>query len=91
MAWLSGFSRAIAELTQKQHVIKIPNSAHKKSPFIWLTEQGLDLYMQIFPIFKKQAELFTSVLTEQENKSLCNILDKLKANIEQVRADEQLD
>lgn len=76
-------SRAIAELSQKQLVAKLPNKMHKRSPLIWMTEEGKALYDRIYPIFESQAKLFTAVLTEPEKQQLCEILDKLKKHIEQ--------
>jgi len=81
-------SRAIAGLEQKGLIGKIPNQAHKNSPFIWLTGEGRELLDEIYPVFIRQAEMFTSALTETEKKELCRLLDKLKDNAEQVREEQ---
>ncbi len=83
-------SRSIAGLSEKQLIIKIPNPGHKRSPFIWLTHAGLNLYQRIIPVFTKRAEVFCSVLTEEEKDTLCRLLDKLKVQMERVRREEDL-
>lgn len=87
----ANISRAIAELSAKNYIIKMPNNAHKKSPFIWLTIEGLALYDTIYPTFTQQAEMFASVLCEQEQALLCQLLDRLKDNTEKVRKEQELD
>jgi DNA-binding MarR family transcriptional regulator len=81
-------SRAIAGLEKKGLIGRIPNEAHKNSPFIWLTEKGRKLLDDIYPVFKRQAEMFTSVLEEDEKRELCRLLDKLKNNVERVREEQ---
>jgi len=83
-------SRSVAGLSEKQLVIKTPNPRHKRSPFIWLSQAGSDLYQSIVPVFTEQAEMFCAVLTEKEKITLCNLLDKLKAHTKQVRQQEDL-
>jgi DNA-binding MarR family transcriptional regulator len=78
-------SRAITGLEKEGLIGKIPNYAHKSSPYIWLTEKGRKLVDRIYPVFIEQAELFTEVLTEGEKREFCRLLDKLKDHVEQVR------
>lgn len=84
-------SRAIAELSQKELVAKLPNKKHKRSPLIWFTQEGKALYDRILPVFSYQAELFTEILSKSEKRQLCDLLDKLKDHIEQVREEQDLD
>jgi DNA-binding MarR family transcriptional regulator len=84
-------SRAITDLSHKGLITKLPNKLHKRSPLIWMTEEGKALYEEILPEFARQAELFTDVLSESEKTQLCNILDKLKDHIEDVRVREGLE
>jgi DNA-binding MarR family transcriptional regulator len=84
-------SRAIAELSQKELITKLPNKLHKRSPLIWLTVEGKALYDQIFPIFESQANRFTDVLSAQEKNQLCDILDKLTTHIEKTREEMGLE
>ena len=84
-------SRAIAELSAKGFISKLPNKLHKRSPFIWMTLEGKAVYDSILPSFIHQANLFTEVLSAQEKTQLCNILDKLKEHIEEVRVTEGLE
>lgn len=87
----ANISRAITELSTKNYIIKMPNNAHKKSPFIWLTVEGQALFDTIYPTFTQQAEMFSSILSEQEQTLLCELLDKLKDNTEKVRREQELD
>lgn len=84
-------SRAIAELNQKGLITKLPNKLHKRSPLIWMTEEGKAVYDRIVPSFNHQAKLFTDVLSQEEKDQLCGILDKLKGHIEEVREAEGLE
>jgi len=81
-------SRAISGLQKKGLIEKLPNEKHMNSPFIWLTEKGRTLVDEIMPVFSEQAAMFTSVLSANEKKQLCRLLDKLKDNIERVRSEE---
>lgn len=81
-------SRAITGLEREGLVGKIPNHAHKNSPYIWLTDKGRKLVDRIYPVFIQQAELFTDVLTGQEKVELCRLLDKLKDHVERVRIEQ---
>ncbi|QIB64593.1 MarR family winged helix-turn-helix transcriptional regulator [Kineobactrum salinum] len=81
-------SRAITGLEREDLVGKIPNYAHKNSPYIWLTNKGRKLVDRIYPVFIEQAELFTDGLTDKEKRELCRLLDKLKNNVERVRLEQ---
>lgn len=83
-------SRSVALLSEKQLIYKMPNPGHKRSPFIWLTHAGLNLYQRIIPVFTEQAEMFCAALTKKEKVTLCYLLDKLKAHTEKVRQQEDL-
>jgi len=83
-------SRSIAGLSEKQLIIKIPNPRHKRSPNVWLTHAGMELFEGIIPVFTEQAEMFCSSLTKKEKDTLCYLLDKLKAHTEKVRQQEGL-
>ncbi|MEQ8803935.1 MAG: hypothetical protein RLP45_18025, partial [Haliea sp.] len=61
---------------------------HKNSPYIWLTEKGRKLVDRIYPVFIQQAELFTDVLSDSEQRELCRLLDKLKDHVERVRIEQ---
>ena len=78
-------SRAIAELSQKGLITKLPNKSHKRSPLIWMTEKGKSLYDTLFPVFEDQAKLFTEILSNTEKEQLSQILGKLQIHIEQLR------
>ena len=81
-------SRSIAGLSEKRLIVKIPNPRHKRSPFVWLTHGGSELYQRIVPVFTEQAEMFCAVLTDKEKTTLCRLLDKLKLHTEKVRQQE---
>jgi len=83
-------SRSIAGLLERELIVKTSNPRHKRSPIIWLTHAGLELYENIVPAFTEQAEMFCAVLTEKEKAILCRLLDKLKDNTEKVRQQEGL-
>jgi DNA-binding MarR family transcriptional regulator len=83
-------SRSIAGLSEKQLIVKMPNPRHKRSPIIWLTHAGLELYERIVPVFTEQAEMFCSALRKKERDTLCRLLDKLKDNTMKVRQQEGL-
>ncbi len=77
-------SRAIAELCEKGLVTKLTNKMHKRSPLIWMTEEGKAVYDRILPAFVEQANQFTNILSAKEKQQLCDVLDKLKDHIEEV-------
>jgi DNA-binding MarR family transcriptional regulator len=56
-----------------------------------MTLEGKAVYDRILPSFSHQANLFTEVLSAQEKTQLCDILDKLKEHIEEVRVTEGLE
>lgn len=87
----ANISRAIAALEKKEYILKLPNEAHKRSPYIWQTTSGKRLYESILPIFISQATMFTSALSDAEKKVLCHLLDKLKINTEKLRKEQGLD
>jgi DNA-binding MarR family transcriptional regulator len=87
----ANISRAIAELGAKGLITKLPNFAHKRSPLIWVTVAGKELYDLIVPVFNQQAEMFSASLTDEEKLTLCSLLDKLKLNVESVRLEEGLE
>lgn len=81
-------SRSIAGLSEKQLIVKRPNPRHKRSPIIWLTDAGVELYERIVPVFTEQAEMFCAALTKKEKDTLCRLLDKLKDNTLKIRQQE---
>jgi MarR family transcriptional regulator, 2-MHQ and catechol-resistance regulon repressor len=81
-------SRAITGLGRDGLIDRIPNHAHKNSPYIWLTQKGRRLVDRIYPVFIQQAEMFTDVLSDGEKAELCRLLDKLKDHVEQVRVEQ---
>lgn len=81
-------SRAITGLERDGLVGRIPNHAHKNSPYIWLTQKGRKLVDRIYPVFIQQAEMFTDVLSGREKAELCRLLDKLKDHVERVRVEQ---
>jgi DNA-binding MarR family transcriptional regulator len=83
-------SRAISDLEKKGIIVKLPNKSHKRSPLIWMTEQGKALYDNIVPTFTEQASQFTNVLSAKEKNQLCELLDKLKNHIELVKEEQGL-
>jgi DNA-binding MarR family transcriptional regulator len=87
----ANISRAIAELSQKGLIVKLPNKSHKRSPFIWLSKNGMALYKKIEPVHDLQADLFTDCLSQKEKLILCGFLDKIKLNAEQVKRVEGLE
>lgn len=77
-------SRAVKDLSDRALIVKLPNKKHKRSPLIWFSEQGKALYDKILPVATSQAEDLTQVLTRDEKRQLCELLDKLKDHIEDI-------
>lgn len=77
-------SRAVKDLSDRALIVKLPNKKHKRSPLIWFSEQGKALYDKILPVVTSQAEDLTQVLTRDEKRRLCELLDKLKDHIEEI-------
>lgn len=77
-------SRAVKDLSDRALIVKLPNKKHKRSPLIWFSEQGKALYDKILPVATNQAEDLTQVLTRDEKRRLCELLDKLKDHIEEI-------
>jgi len=86
----ANISRAISRLDNLELVVKLPNPKHKRSPIIWMTKEGMNLYESIVPEFNHQATMFCASLTDTEEKTLCRLLDKLKVHSEYVRDREGL-
>jgi len=86
----ANISRAISRLDHLGLVAKLPNPKHKRSPIIWMTKEGMNRYKRIVPEFNDQATMFCESLTDKEERTLCRLLDKLKAHSEQVRDREGL-
>lgn len=80
----SSVSRAVAELSARRLIRKVPNSQHKSSPLLHLTETGQALYDRILPVWESQAAENVACLSDGEQKLLCELLDRMKAHIEQV-------
>ncbi len=77
-------SRAVKDLSDRELIVKLPNKKHKRSPLIWFSEKGKALYDKILPVATSQAEDLTQVLTRDEKRQLCELLDKLKDHIEEI-------
>ncbi len=84
----STLSRAAKELEKRGLLCKLPNIRHKLSPLISFTKEGQALYNEITPIHQIQSEKLTSILSDEEKKQLCDLLDKLQDHAEEVRAFE---
>lgn len=81
----SSVSRAVAELTSRKLIRKLPNAQHKSSPLLALSESGQSLYDRILPVWEMQAAEYVACLTSGEQSMLCELLDKMKPHIERVR------
>ncbi len=81
----SSVSRAVAELTARRLIRKLPNTLHKASPILALTESGQALYDRILPVWESQAAEHVSCLTDGEQRLLCELLDRMKAHMERNR------
>jgi DNA-binding MarR family transcriptional regulator len=86
----AGISRSIAALDARQLIVKIPNPNHKRSPHIWMSVAGMDLYERIVPVFTEQAEKFCAGLSKDEQIMFCKLLDKLAHHTAEVRRNEGL-
>jgi DNA-binding MarR family transcriptional regulator len=86
----ASISRSITALDSRQLVVKMPNPKHKRSPYIWMTHAGLNLYRSIVPVFTEQAEKFCAGLTREEQITFCALLDKLTHHTGEVRRKEGL-
>lgn len=81
----SSVSRAVAELSARRLIRKLPNELHKGSPLLTLTDAGQALYDRILPVWEAQAAEHVACLTAGEQILLCELLDRMKAHVEGVQ------
>lgn len=80
----SSVSRAVAELSTRRLIRKLPNAHHRSSPILALTDGGQSLYARILPEWESQAHANVACLTPGEQTLLVELLDRLKAHLEVV-------
>ena len=68
----------VDNLEKKGYVVRKVCDSDKRVTFIKLTKKGEDLMTEIFPIHKENTKEIFSELTDEEIKTLKNILLKIK-------------
>ncbi|MDP5275421.1 MarR family winged helix-turn-helix transcriptional regulator [Chengkuizengella axinellae] len=74
--------RMINSMKNKGLVMKKSNEYDKRSHYIYLTNTGMELKVQVVPIVKKAHEQITTDISNHEINALRNLLNKLYKNVE---------
>lgn len=74
-------TRTLDKLEELGLVVRKPDPNSRRSFLIYLTEQGKQLKERVLPVPAQLNHSFLSVLSEQENKELIRILQKLVATV----------
>jgi MarR family transcriptional regulator, 2-MHQ and catechol-resistance regulon repressor len=87
----SSVSRAVSELSSRRLIRKLPNSQHRGSHILALTDAGQTLYERILPVWEAQASENVATLTSGEQRLLCELLDRLKTHLKQLHTARETD
>lgn len=81
-------SRALSKLTEKRLVLRSTDSRDKRRASLRLSARGRELYDKIVPIALHREEQLLSVLNDQEQRQLGQILDKLEQKADLLRSEK---
>ena len=71
-------SRAVNHLKQEGLVVQKQSKTDQRTQELSLTKKGCHVYQQIIPLVKQEEQRILSLLSENEQKQLIGILDKLE-------------
>ncbi|SCX89585.1 MarR family winged helix-turn-helix transcriptional regulator [Microvirga guangxiensis] len=76
----STVSRAVASLEQRGLIVRKPNQDDRREEWLELTEEGREIYEALAPEALAFEDRFVSVLTEEEQKVLAALIDRLSGH-----------
>jgi DNA-binding MarR family transcriptional regulator len=76
----STVSRAVSALEQRGLIARRPNEDDRREELLELTEEGWEIYEALAPEALAFEERFISVLTEEEQKTLAALIDRLSGH-----------
>ncbi|WP_205769609.1 MarR family winged helix-turn-helix transcriptional regulator [Microvirga sp. KLBC 81] len=76
----STVSRAVSALEQRGLIARRPNEDDRREELLELTEEGQEIYEALAPEALAFEERFVSVLTEEEQKVLASLIDRLSGH-----------
>ncbi|WP_414471569.1 MarR family winged helix-turn-helix transcriptional regulator [Microvirga sp. M2] len=80
----STVSRAVAALEQRGLIARRPNQDDRREELLELTGEGREIYEALAPEALAFEERFVSVLTEEEQKLLGSLIDRLSGHARQL-------
>lgn len=80
----STVSRAVASLEQRGLIARRPNKDDRREELLELTDEGREIYQALAPEALAFEERFVSVLTEEEQKLLVALIDRLSGHARQL-------
>lgn len=76
----STVSRAVSALEQRGLIVRRPNEDDRRDELLELTEEGREIYEALAPEALAFEERFISVLTDEEQKTLAALIDRLSGH-----------
>lgn len=76
----STISRAVSSLEQRGLIARKPNEDDRREELLELTEEGREIYEALAPQALAFEDRFVSVLTEEEQKVLVSLIDRLSGH-----------
>ena len=76
----STISRAVAALEQRGLIARKPNQDDRREELLELTKEGWEIYEALAPEALAFEDRFVSVLTEEEQKVLASLIDRLSGH-----------
>ncbi|KLK92531.1 hypothetical protein AA309_12465 [Microvirga vignae] len=80
----STVSRAVSALEQRGLIARRPNEDDRREELLQLTEEGREIYEALAPEALAFEERFISVLTEEEQRVLASLIDRLSGHARQM-------
>lgn len=87
----STISRAVAALEQRGLVARRPNPADRREELLELTPEGREIYEALAPEALAFEERFVSVLTEEEQRVLASLIDRLSGHARQLAPEGEVE
>jgi DNA-binding MarR family transcriptional regulator len=87
----STVSRAVASLEQRGLIARQPNKDDRREELLELTEEGRAIYESLAPEALAFEERFVSVLTEDEQKILASLIDRLSGHARQMAPEGEVE
>jgi len=87
----STVSRAVASLELRGLIVRTPNKDDRREELLALTDAGREIYEALAPEALAFEERFVSVLTEEEQRVFCSLIDRLSGHARLLAPEEEVE